>query len=480
MPFEQPRFRKHLTGVLTTGAILIVLVALPSVAWASPGCTQFSGAILVDGNGSPTFIGSASGANFAEGDTLSFSGPGGIPAELVTSAGSVPQSLSGSIRFPADSPTGTAQLFTSLTGPNSSISWSCTPGPNKSQILEQTRQAFSKIGAQVSSEAMGEATSDAISDAFSSGGTTQFGGGRIRTSFAAIENAQLADDTSSSKVRDAHDAFAALGYAKAPYAKALPVARSPWHVWIDGRFTGFEDKSAASFDGWHNNITGGASYRFTDNFLAGLLVGYENSNYGMTSLLIPTSLRGEGLSGGGYFGWKFYDRLRLDGMLTYGRIDYRVAASSVSGSFGADRLTGMGKLSGRYGLGTFWIEPAAMLTIASERQDSFTDTAAVFHDKFNFTVGRASTGGTVGTPLVWGTAIVTPTFGVFGDYRFGDETAAALSAVPTFSNGWSARINGGVSIAMPGNVIASATGEYGGLGQDLTYWRAKGSLGVKF
>lgn len=114
-------------------------------------------------------------------------------------------------------------------------------------------------------------------------------------------------------------------------------------------------------------------------------------------------------SAAGYFGWKFFDRLRLDGMLTYGRINYGAGAGPVSGSFGADRLTGMSKLSGRYGFGTFYLEPSAMLTIASERQDSFTDTAAVFHDKFNFVVGRASTGGIVGVPLVWGTAVVTPT-----------------------------------------------------------------------
>jgi hypothetical protein len=195
---------------------------------------------------------------------------------------------------------------------------------------------------------------------------------------------------------------------------------------------------------------------------------------------VPASLDGNGVSGGGYFGWKIYDRMRLDGMLTYGRIDYGAGAGGVSGSFGADRITGMSKLSGRYGMGTFWLEPSAMLTIASERQDSFTDTAAVFHDKFNFTVGRSSNGATVGTPIAWGQCIVTPTFGAFGDYRFGDQTTAAANVVPTFNNGWSAHVNGGLSIAMPGNVTASATGEYGGLGDAIQYWRARGSLGVKF
>lgn len=366
---------------------------------------------------------------------------------------------------------------TPSTGPN---------GPTNSQVLDQTKQTFSKVGAQASATAMGDAASGAIGDAFSGGGTTQIGQGTFSTNFAAIENAQTADGKSALK-EDESDPFSALAYkktrvayTKAPFKKAPVKLQSQWHVWIDGRFTGFEDKSATSFDGWHNNVTAGASYRFTQNFLAGVLVGYENFKYSMTVAATPTSLNGSGASGGGYFGWKFADRLRLDGMLTYGRIDYGATAGPVAGSFGADRITGMGKLSGRYGFGTFYLEPSAMLTIANERQASFTDTAAVFHDKFNFTVGRASTGGTIGTPMAWRNSVVTPTFGVFADYRFGDETLAAANVVPTFNNGWSAHVNGGLSVAMPNNVTASASGEYGGLGDQIQYWRAKGSLGVKF
>ena len=33
---------------------------------------------------------------------------------------------------------------------------------------------------------------------------------------------------------------------------------------------------------------------------------------------------------------------------------------------------------------------------------------------------------------------------------------------------------------MPGNLTAAATGEYGGLGDNIQYWRAKASLGMKF
>lgn len=466
------------------GALALSAFGRPSFAWASTGCNALNGSLTF--NGTNTVVtGNISSATFNRGDVIVAQVTGPISVSLYRSD---PQSspivwstTSFTYTVPSDTQDVLGIAYSDSSGPPYSLQWSCVSaaGLTNSQILEQTRQTFSKIGAQVSSQAMGDAVGGAIGDAFSGGGTTQFGNGSFRTNFAAIESAQNADAKPSGEVRDAREAFAVLGYAKASHLKT-PVVQSPWHVWIDGRFTGFEDRSAVGFDGWHSNVTGGTSYRFTDNFLAGVLVGYENSNYSTAVLGAPASLRSEGVSGGGYLGWKFYDHLRLDGMLTYGRINYGAAAGAVSASFSADRITAMSKLSGRYGFGAFWLEPSAMLTIASEHQDSFIDTTAVLHNTFDFTVGRASTGGTVGVPLVWGLCVVTPTFGVFADYRFGDEAIAALSAVPTFNNGWSAHVNGGLSIAMPGNITASATAEYGGLGDNIPYWRAKGSLGVRF
>jgi hypothetical protein len=57
---------------------------------------------------------------------------------------------------------------------------------------------------------------------------------------------------------------------------------------------------------------------------------------------------------------------------------------------------------------------------------------------------------------------------------------AAVSVVPTFNNGFSGRVNGGFNVATPDNVTVSATGECGGLGDEIRYWRVKASVGVKF
>ena len=364
-------------------ATLFALAGFVSAAWSgnawaiSAGCTAFHGAI-VNGLGSGAFNGT--GFNRGEVITFTVTNPNNLNLVLDDFNTFTVLAGSGSSSFtyvvPADT-THTIGLVGGFGAPAGAI-WSCQsaaiPGasPNNSQILEQTRQTFSKVGASASSQAMSDATTDAISDAFSStGGTTTFGAGGFRTNFAALERDDTADTPNKN---DPFASFNALGYAKAPDFKAPPPKlQSPWFVWIDARYTGFDDRSVASFDGWHDNVTAGASYRFTQNFLAGALVGYENFKYSMTTAATPTSLSGNGVSGGGYFGWKFYDRMRLDGMLSYGRIDYGATAGTISGSFSADRITGMTKLSGRYGLGTFYVEPSAMVIIASERQSSFLE-----------------------------------------------------------------------------------------------------------
>lgn len=349
-----------------------------------------------------------------------------------------------------------------------------------SSLLDQIRQQFSKIVAGTTSTNTGESVTGAITDAFNGGGTTQFNNGRVSTSFAAIEN----EAANRAKTDDAREAFAALGYAKRMVTKAPPIApaplyQSPWHVWIDARYTATDDKRVSSFDGKQTNVTGGISYKFNEYFLAGLVTGYEDFNYELG--FRNAKLDGNGWNAGGYFGWRFWDRLRLDGMLTWGKINYGAQADAVTAGFDADRVTSMLRLSGRYGLAANWyIEPSGRLIYAREKQDAFTDTAGVLHPNYSFNVGLASFGGEVGAPTIWGSWIVTPSIGLFGDYRFGTDNVQSVAVLPNLDDGWSARVTGNLRWSAPNGFTASVGGQYGGLGSDTTYWQAKGSLGMKF
>lgn len=453
---------------------------------ASAACTATNaGAMNVtDVSGTGTYGPAVAGFLPGETLTLVISGPGAFQSRLVhavttalllTDSPASPRSYTVTGVGDTNLMAGTQSI---LLGQSSTVTVTCTDGSStpssSSQIIDQMRQTFSKVAAQASSDAMGDTVNGALNDAFGDGGTTQVANGRISTTFAALENSKSRDDS--------RDAYAALGYGKermiTKAAPALP--SSPWHAWIDARYTDFNDRSDSTnkFDGHNTNVTGGLSYRFNRDFVAGFVTGYEDFKYDVSSL--NAFLKGDGWHAGGYFGWKFWDKLRLDGMLTYGQIDYGAQAGIVTGGWNADRVTGMLRLAGRYGFGTYYVEPSARVTWARESQDAFIDSAGVAHNDFGFTVGRAGVGAEVGTPLIWSNTVVTPYVGLFGDYRFGDETIAAASVVPNLENGWSARVTGGVSWLSSTGLTASIGGEYGGLGDTIQYWRGKASVGVKF
>ncbi|MDO8979026.1 MAG: autotransporter outer membrane beta-barrel domain-containing protein [Afipia sp.] len=473
-------------GRVTVVALVGLVFFAGGTAIASPGCTALQGSSsLAQGT-----VGQIGGSGFEAGDTIKLTftkDPGDAdPADYgLVRMGAAGfqllrplQAANFTYVVPEDTPD-LIGLRLSVGSDTAIAVWSCTPAP-KGNRIEQIRRTFSRLAAETSSNAMGDSVGGAITDALSSGGTTQFGGNRISTSFAALNNARASD----TKKDDERAAFAALGYDKAMVTKAMPRGAAPapslWHAWIDGRFTGLQDRDhrTASFDGHHTHLTGGLSYRFSGTFVAGLVAGYEDFKYDVSGDSL--FLKGSGRHGGGYFGWKFWDRLRLDGMLTYGRIDYGAQDNLITAGFGADRITGMARLSGRYGMGTYYLEPSARVTLAHERQAAFNDSAGIQHPTYDFTVGRASFGGEAGVPILWNDTVVTPTLGLFGDYRFGVETVSTIAVVPTLADGWSARVTGGLSWQTVRGVTASLGGEYGGLAGDVRYWRARTSLGVKF
>jgi hypothetical protein len=389
---------------------------------------------------------------------------------------------------PADTP-GLLAISGVLDNDGDARSWSCvnalpqsaTTGNAGSQLIDKMNQTFSQTAAQTSSQATGDSVTSAINDAFSGGGTTQASDGRIATSFAAIENA--ANKSDPDEARHAYSALAYNNAAGSPVInKAAPapvIYRSPWHVWVDARYTSIDDKRVSSFDAHQTNVTGGLSYKFSDTFLLGLVTGYADFNYELG--FRNARLDGNGWNGGGYFGWKFWDRLRLDGMVTYGRISYGAQADTVTAGFDANRITSMLRLSGRYGLAAGWyLEPSARVIYANEKQDAFVDSAGVAHEKYAFDVGLGSFGGEVGAPVILGTWVVTPTVGAFGDYRFGDDAVQTVATLPNIDDGWSARVTGGLRWSALNGFAASIGAEYGGMGSDTRFWRAKGAIGLKF
>jgi hypothetical protein len=343
--------------------------------------------------------------------------------------------------------------------------------PHSSELLDQARKRFSTLAARTSATNIGESISAAITDAFS-GAPTQVSARHILTGFAS---ARRRDDD------ELQAAYGALGYddllAQTP-SPAQAVA-SRWHTWLDVRGGGLDDDRASAFDGRHLNVTGGVAYRMSATLLLGGVVGYEDFNYELG--LRNVELDGNGWTAGGYVGWKFWDRLRLDGMLIYSRISYDAQADAVTGDFDADRVTGMMRVSGRWTIVPWlFVEPSGRVIHTHEDQDGFTDTAGVAQEDYSFDVGTASFGGEVGSPLAWNGVTITPSVGLFGDYGLGDSTQNDVAVVPQAEDGWSARVTSGVRLSVDNGLSASIGIDYAGIGVDAQQWMLRAGVGMKF
>src|SRR5262249_54580045 len=195
----------------------------------------------------------------------------------------------------------------------------------------------------------GQAISGAIDNAISSGfsGSCQSltpNGGGVTYCFDGDVVAQSNPTTDpsiltlSQRQRVEHD-LAALGYAGPPAATKAPTALPPrrdWLAWIDVRGTDFSRTSTGNdFKGTQVNGTGGITYRFTPDFLIGVLGGYEHFNF--TSQAYNGVLKGDGATAGAYMGWRLGSSLRFDAGGAWSAISADGTSGAASGKFTGHR-----------------------------------------------------------------------------------------------------------------------------------------------
>ncbi|MGD5652415.1 hypothetical protein QUT03_22635, partial [Xanthomonas citri pv. citri] len=105
-----------------------------------------------------------------------------------------------------------------------------------------------------------------------------------------------------------------------------------------------------------------------------------------------------------------------------------------------------------------------------------------------FSTGRASAGNKMTYPFAWlDSVLLAPYVGVYADYYFTQDDAAAIIAaggVPLASTpllqGWSARVTGGVGAKLAGGATIGLGAELGGIGSNTQVWTFKARAQVPF
>ncbi|WP_229168697.1 Ig-like domain repeat protein [Bradyrhizobium altum] len=384
--------------------------------------------------------------------------------------------------------------------------------PADSVKLRALQIDITKLVAQNSGQAISGAIDNAISEGFSDGGSfmTPSGAG-MRFNFAADPDNGVAQADAGNRGAYASDrnsgarsggnsridnAFAAID-RQMPTKAAPKINREPrdWLFWIDVRGSGIDRWSSpnspgvgttgSSIYGNQLNALMGLTYRAMPNLLVGVVAGYETFNY--TAQDINGKLTGDGWTAGSYLGWMITPTLRYDAAVTFSQIGYNGVAGTAQGNFNGDRWMFATGLTGSYEMSNLLIEPSARLYTLWEHENAYVDTLGTLQTARDFVTGRASGGVKLSYPLATtDAAVVSPYLGVYGDYYFSKDDAAALavSGIPVnptlVLEGWSARVTGGLNARLAGGMMLGVGAEYGGLGGTARIWTFSARARVPF
>jgi hypothetical protein len=385
--------------------------------------------------------------------------------------------------------------------------------PADSVALQALQVTVTKVVAQNSGQAISGSIDNAISDGFSDGGGPVTSGGTgLHFNFAADPDRAGATDGESvvserwngtfgrdgaasgnganayartpQNASRADDAFAAVDRngmtTKAPPLRVFEP--KDWMLWADVRGAGIDrwgstpGNTPAQLSGSQVNALLGLTRRVTPSLLVGVVAGYETFDY--TSQDINGKLKGNGWTVGSYLGWKLAPAIRFDAALAYSGIGYDGTAGMAQGNFDGRRWLVSSGLSGDYKAYGLDIEPSARIYALWEHEDAFTDSLGTRQADRDFATGRASGGVKVSYPFGWSERVtLTPYAGLYGDYYFTHDNAAAivgagavaLASTP-FLDGWSARATTGLAARFSSGAAVALGGEYGGIGNNVHIW----------
>jgi hypothetical protein len=259
-----------------------------------------------------------------------------------------------------------------------------------------------------------------------------------------------------------------MGLRREPpaYDTGLRSGTSPWRLWGDVRGIGIDDSNnGIELRSRHVNVTAGIGRRIGSTFAAGLLVGYEDFDYRFSGL---GTLRGEGTTVGAYGGVRLMQRLILDAMAAYTRLDYDVAAGTAIGGFDASRWLGSVGLTGSIALmHGLEIAPSARVYLLRENQDAWIDSLGTTQGERDFNQGRFSIGAKLSRSMPVSIGMLTPYAGLYGEYDFGSDTALPVGILGLgLNDGWSLRATAGIAVTAPSGFTLNLGGDLGGLGAD--------------
>ena len=250
-------------------------------------------------------------------------------------------------------------------------------------------------------------------------------------------------------------------------------------LWSELRHTSMNpDGGRSDIGGNQTNAFAGLTVRIVPDLIAGIFGGYESFGYDVASL--SGRLRGDGVTGGAYVGWRFLPGVRLDAGIAQSGVGYTGIAGTAIGSFNGARTLLTAGIAGTYNVTpALAIEPSARVFGLWETQSAYTDSLGIAQADRSFATARVSAGAkAVYRWLSPYGLMIAPYAGAYADSYFNRDDGVILASPISVMEGTSARVIGGVAITANSGMRLTAGGEVGGIGGNFTTWsfRTRGSV----
>ena len=167
-------------------------------------------------------------------------------------------------------------------------------------------------------------------------------------------------------------------------------------VWILGSFSNIEnDNVNTAFDGDIVNVVGGVDYRFTDRFIAGIAVSFEQTDLDTTFNLGTFDIDGIGVMP--YAAFVLNDKFSIDASVGFTQLDFDTTRTlavggTATGSYEGDRFTSGVNLNYNNAIKNWRVGASVGFLYIKEESDAFTEVGglAVAENTVSIGQGRAS------------------------------------------------------------------------------------------
>jgi hypothetical protein len=259
---------------------------------------------------------------------------------------------------------------------------------------------------------------------------------------------------------------------------ALAIA-SPWDVWAEGRFSGFNN-DAGNLDGKGRVglLFVGSYYRITPDMIMGALVQFDWAED--ETGLLASKVNGTGWMAGPYLSARVFENIYLDLRAAWGRSSNDIDVAATTGSFDTSRWLVKGTVAGNWLFDCWRITPSAELAYVTESQDSFTNSAGVLVPGQDVSLGRLQFGPEVGYRFAHTAAtIIEPFAAIKGVWDFDNPNVQVIDGITVGPGNFWGRLEGGLSIMTVSGWYVRGLASWDGVGSsDYNGYTLQGIVNV--